>query len=301
MFNRTGNKSIRILATLLLLFFCGSVFAQQAQEREPKHALWRVRSKTNTVYLLGSVHVLKQDAYPLAGVIEEAYKNSPRLFFEMNLDEADSPKMQQLMADKGVHHDGKTLKDALSPGVFALAKKQLEHEGMSIEQFEPFKVWLLAISLEAAELQRLGLDPNQGIDKYFFGKAKKDGKKIEGFETGEYQLNLLSDMPDKLQEAMLLQILSDIDDAGKEIDSIIEAWKSGSSDELDKILLKSFHDFPDVYQRLVIDRNRNWLPRIEALIGKNENALIIVGAAHLIGKDGILAALKRDGYQVEQL
>ncbi len=157
------------------------------------------------------------------------------------------------------------------------------------------------MSIEVIELQRLGFDQSKGVDNYFYEKAKKDKKKIDGFETAEYQLSLLGDMPAQMQEAMLLEIMKDIDNVQKDVDVIIEAWKSGNAEALETVLLKSFQDRPDVYHKLITDRNKNWMPKIESLIGQKENAMIILGAADLVGKDGILSALKQKGYQVEQL
>jgi uncharacterized protein YbaP (TraB family) len=301
MSNRAFRKITLVLPAILLFLLCINVFAQQTKGLDRKHPLWKISSNTNTVYLLGSVHVLKQDAYPLDKSIEKAYENSPRLFFEVNLDELDAQKLQQLTFAKGVYNDGRTLKDDLSTQAYEFAKKRLTDQGLDIVKFERLKPWLLAMSIEVRELQRLGFDPSQGVDKYFYEKAKKDKKQIDGFETAEYQLNLMGDMPAGMQEAMLLQTMADIDDVQKEFNVIIEAWKSGNAEALDTVLLKSFQDFPDVYQRLITDRNKNWMPRIESLIGQKENAMIILGAAHLVGKDGILSSLKQKGYQVEQL
>lgn len=298
---RAFRKTILVLSAILLFLLCINVFAQQTKGLDRKHPLWKISSKTNTVYLLGSVHVLKQDAYPLDKSIEKAYENSPRLFFEINLGEVEAQKLQQLTVARGVYHDGRTLKDDLSAQTYKFVKKRLEDYGLNIEDFERFKPWLMAMSIEASELQRLGFDPSQGVDNYFYEKAKKDKKKIDGFETVEYQLNLLGDMPAGLQEAILLQTMKDVDDLQKELNVIIEAWESGNAEALNTVLLKNFRDFPDVYQRLITDRNKDWMPKIESLIGQKENAMIILGAAHLVGKGGILAALKQRGYQVEQL
>jgi uncharacterized protein len=300
--NRAFRKTISVLFAILLFLLCINVFAQQQSKgNDRKHPLWKISSKTNTVYLLGSVHVLKQDAYPLDESIEKAYENSPRLFFEINFDQVDEQKIQQLTMAKGAYYDGRTLKEVLSKQTYKLVKKRLASQGLDIEKFERFKPWLLALSIEVSEMQRLGFDPSKGVDKYFYEKAKKDKKEIDGFETAEYQLNLLGDMPAEMQEAILLKIMEDIDDVQKDVNVIIEAWKSGNVEALDTVLLKSFESFPDMYQKLVADRNKNWMPKIESLIGQKENVMIIIGAAHLVGKDGILAALKQKGYLVEQL
>ncbi len=297
---RTCRKTASVLAAILLSLFCISAFAQQTKDSTKRHTLWKVSSKTNTVYILGSVHLLKQDAYPLDMSIEKAYDSSSRLFFEINLDMADKQKLQQLTIAKGVYRDGRTLKDDLSKRTYEYAKKRLSDLGLEIENVETLKPWLLAMTLEISKLQKLGYDENQGVDQYFYKKAKIDGKKVDGFETAEYQLDLFGDMPAGMQEALLLQTMQELDEAPKVLVVLVEAWKSGDAETLDKVLLKSIKDFPDLNKALIIDRNKKWLPAIESLVGQKENVMIIVGAAHLVGKDGVIAALKQKGYQVEQ-
>lgn len=301
MYIRTFRRTSAVLATIFLSLLCINAPAQQSKDVERKHSLWKISSNSDTVYIFGSVHLLKEGDYPLDKSIEKAFDNSSRLFFEINLDTIDEQKIQQLTIAKGTYSGGQTLKDSLSNQTYEFTKKRMADLGQNIEQFERFKPWLLAITMDMLELQKLGFDQSNGVDKYFYEKAKKAGKKVDGFETAEYQLRLLSDMSAAIQETLLLQTMKELDEVQKEMTAIVEAWKSGDADALDTILLKSFKDYPGVNKMLIVDRNKNWLPKIESLIGKKENVMIIVGAAHLVGKDGIIALLKQRGYQVEQL
>ena len=157
--NRAFRKTIPVLSAILLFLLCINVFAQQTKGHSRKHSLWKINSKINTVYLLGSVHVLKSDAYPLDEIIEKAYENSPRLFFEINFGQVDAQRLQQLSFAKGVYHKGRTLKDDLSSQTYESVKKRLAGQGLNIERFERFKPWLLAMSLEVfAKLARCFLD-----------------------------------------------------------------------------------------------------------------------------------------------
>jgi uncharacterized protein YbaP (TraB family) len=271
------------------------------QKNTAKHSLWKVSSKTNTVFLLGSIHLLKQDDYPLDRAIESAYEKSSRLYFEVNLDTVDEQKLQRLAIAKGTQTNARTLKDDLSTQTYETARKHLSDIGLTIEQFSALKPWLLATTLVVGELQKLGYDPGQGIDKYFYDKAKKDHKSVDGFEMAEYQVGLFSDMTASVQEALLLQTLSEIHEIGLQFPAIITAWKSGETEALDSTLLKSFQEYPAIYKTLLSDRNRNWLPKILSLIGRGENCMVVVGTAHLVGADGIIAILKQKGYRVEQL
>ena len=274
---------------------------KSVRDSSKKHCLWKVSYGTNAVYLLGSVHLLKQDDYMLDWNIEKAYENSSRLLFEVDFDTIDEQKIQQVSITKGTHTDKKTLKDDLSAQTFEIARKRLSDIGLDIEQFKTLKPWLLATTLSVVELQRLGYDPKQGIDIYFYKKARKDGKRVDSLETAEYQLSVFSDLPVSVQDAMLLQTLSELQDIENQIPVIIKTWKSGDAEALVKVLLNSFQEFPGIYKTLLVDRNKKWLPRIQALMDLKENSMVVVGAAHLIGADGIIASLKQKGYRIEQL
>lgn len=285
-------------AGIIIIYCLLSVVSAYAQGNK-KHSIWKVISETNTVYLVGSVHLMKE-GNRLDEIFDKAYKDSRRLFFEVDLDSMDQQKVQEITVSKGLYPEGVTLKDRLSREGYETASKGLSALGMNMEQVERLKPWLISVTIAAARLQMLGYDPDLGVDRYFFNKARKDGKKVEGLETGEYQLNLFANMSDKMQEEMLLQTLKDLDEIESNVDSIIGAWKTGDVRKLEETLLDSFKEYPEVYKLIIVNRNNNWLPKIEAVLASNERSMVVVGAAHLIGKDGIIAALRQKGYMVEQ-
>lgn len=292
---RNLRKSLGLIVVLYLLICINAL----AQADSKKHCIWKVTSKTNTVYIVGSVHLMKEDS-KLDEIFEKVYKDSSRLFFEVDLDHMDQQKTLEITASSGLYPEGVTLKDRLSRQAYESASKGLSSLGLNIEQVENLKPWLISVTIAATRLQMLGYDPNRGVDRYLFNKARKDGKKVEGLETMDYQLNLFASMSDKMQEEMLLQTLKDLDEIESNVDSIMAAWKTGDTKKLEETLLKSFEEYPEMYKLLITDRNRNWLPKIESLLGQNEKSMVVVGAAHLIGKDGIIPALRQKGYMVEQ-
>ena len=298
-FNRRHSYAA-LTALIFSLVLPGGVRAAPA-EAGGKHSLWRVTSKTNTVYLLGSVHVLPKTAYPLAACIEQAYGDARRLMVEVDLASMDPAKLQQLVLAKGLITNNLTLRDTLSSNAYALVQQRVIKCGLSMEPFEHMKPWVLVVALAGAELMRLGYDPKQGIDQYFMGKAAQDGKKIVGLETAEFQLDLFADLSMDLQETLLLQTLKDFDQLEAQVAMLVKGWQTGDLAAMEKILLESFQEFPALYKIILSNRNRNWLPQIEALIGQKDNALVVVGAAHLAGKDGIIALLRKKGYTVQQL
>lgn len=279
-----------------------SVSAGQTKSTErKKHSLWKISSNTDSIYILGSVHALKEDDYPLDTVIENVFDTSKKLYFEINLDTVDEKKLQQLTMAKGLYSGDQSLQKTLSKNTYEVTKKRLAGLGLNISQFEKFKPWFLAMTMTVLELQKLGFDANKGIDKYFYTKAKSFGKKVDGFETAEYQLSLLSDMSGNMEENFLLQSMAELDQMGAAMTLILDAWRSGDAKGLDSYLLKSLKEYPEIMNSLLIVRNKNWLPKIESLMGKSEKAMIILGTAHLVGKDGVIELLRQKGYKVEQL
>jgi len=288
-----------VVRAVIAFIWAGTVLcpASSAAENSP---LWKVRSKNNVVYLLGSIHYLKPQNYPLDPAIEAAFKDAKKLAFEIDLESGEAGQREQLMVLKGVYADGKTLKDHVAPETYALAEKQLKALRLDIQIFNQFEPWVTALTVLGLKLQAMGFDPGQGIDRYFFRKAKKERKETVGFETLEYQLGLFDGLPERVQEALLLQSLDDADLTETAASAVVKAWASGDLQALDALLLQGMRDHPELYRALIVDRNRAWLPKIESYLSQNENYLVIVGAGHLAGKDGLIEMLKAKGYSVER-
>jgi uncharacterized protein YbaP (TraB family) len=146
-----------------------------------------------------------------------------------------------------------------------------------------------------------GFDPVYGIDHYFLVKARKSQKKIMALETMAEQIDIFDGLSDGDQEALILQTLRDLDTMDTEIDRLVAAWREGDGEAMSGLILKNFRDYPVIYDRLILRRNKKWLDRIEQFMRQRENILVIVGAGHLIGADGLVEMLKRKGYTVDQL
>src|SRR5262249_53632255 len=129
---------------------------------------------------------------------------------------------------------------------------------------------------------------------------KQDGKAIQGLETVEYQISRFDEMPMELQDHLLAETLRDIDTERANMSKLIDSWRAGDSAAVERIVLKDLQQEPVLYQRLLVERNRNWMPKIDALLTHSGQAMVVVGAAHLVGPDGLLAMLKAKGYTVEQ-
>jgi uncharacterized protein len=282
-----------LLATLFVL-----VDESHAQE---KSFLWQLRSDKGDIYILGSIHFLKRENYPLNPAIEKAFDNAKKLVLEIDLKNADSEKVQRLMLEKGLHRDGKILQQNISAQTYSLAAKRAQELGIDIRALSPLKPWVVALTMASLQLQQLGFDPNSGVDRYLASRAKVAGKPIAGLETAAFQIALMDQLSAGDQESMLRQSLREMDLLDKGLDQIVRAWAAGDVHGLEKLLLDAMREYPAVHQKIIVDRNRRWLPEIERIIKQGESALVVVGAAHLVGKEGVIELLKARGYTLEQM
>ena len=262
---------------------------------------WKATGKSGVVYLVGSVHLLSKDFYPLNPTLDGAYKDSNLLAEEVNLGEMEQPDAQMSLLSKGMLPSGQTLDTVLSPGTKALLDKHLGNFGPMAEVAKRFKPWMAALTIESLAWVNAGFDPNLGLDKHFYDRAVADGKIVQGFETMAFQVSLFDDMPMDQQDRLLASTLKDIDTEQANMTKLIAAWRDGDAPTVERLVLEDMKGEAAVYKRMLVDRNRNWMPKIEQLFTRSGHSLVVVGAAHLVGPDGLLAMLKAKGYTVEQL
>ena len=275
---------------------------QQTPAQQPsKSCLWSVRSGSNTIYLLGSLHVLKSDDYPLSAAIEKAYSASQKVVFETDLSAMSDASIQAQMLTMGLYPEGESLSRNLSGGTFEMLKTKLTEMGMPVQQFERFKPWLIALTLATFELQRLGYSPQMGIDMHFYNRSKADEKEIDFLEPIEFQMELLGNMDDADQDSFLTQTLEEMDVVKDMSADMTTYWKAGDAGRLYELLNKSFEKHPIIRDRLLLKRNMEWVSHIEVLTKETRNVLVIVGAGHLVGPESVVDLLKKKGYTVKQL
>jgi uncharacterized protein YbaP (TraB family) len=265
-----------------------------------KHSLWKVEGKKCAVYLLGSVHVLKSEDYPLPAPINLAFSNSAIVAFETDIAALEDPAMAMKMLGKSRLPEGETLETQLSPEVYKAFMKHVREAGVPEMMVEQLKPAMAAMIIAVLELSKLGLEPEKGLDKHFFKLAKETAKEIIPLEAVEFQINLISDFSKEEGEAMMKTTLKNMDTIKSDLAEMLTAWRTGNAEALDKFLNEAMADSPAIYKRLVTDRNRNWLPKVEEFLKGDKNAIVIVGAAHLVGKEGVVHLIKEKGYKVVQ-
>jgi len=267
---------------------------------DAKTFAWKATGKGGVVYLVGSVHLLSKDFYPLNPAIDAAYKDADLLVEEVDMAEMLDPSAQLGFLSRGMLPSSTPLDTVVSASTYALVAKRASDLGLPVEPFKLLKPWLVALMLVQVEWQKAGFDPDLGLDKHFYDQAKADGKRTEGLETAEYQISRLDGMSMEQQEHLLSESLKDLDAERANMTRLVDAWRAGDAPAVERIVLSELKQEPLLYQRLLVERNRNWIPKIEALFARPRPAFVVVGAAHLVGPDGLIALLRAKGYTVEQ-
>jgi uncharacterized protein YbaP (TraB family) len=280
---------------LLGLLLCVTVRADGAL-----HSLWELHGKHNTVYLLGSIHVLRPNDYPLAPVVLDAYAHAGSLLMEVNLDEINSEQVQAEMLASATLSDGKTLPDVLGKQRYERAAALAHEIGVELSTFDQFAPWFAAEAISELQLTQLGFQPENGVEMYFMDRARSDGKSVDGLETVHDQMSVFQNMSLDAQAEYLLSSLEQAHDLPKEVDSMVRAWQRGDTRWFESELQSDLGHDSDLYQSVLVARNRKWVPKIEALLNGDKNYLVIVGTGHLAGQGSVVDLLKKDGIVATQ-
>lgn len=285
----------KILVALCAFWLSASAGAAD----QPHHSLWSLQGKTNTVYLLGSVHFLNESE-KLPAVVDEAYQDADVLVMEIDMDDLDPVETQQVTLELGMLPAGQSLEQQLGKPTYAKLSARAQEVGIDPMLLNRFQPWFAAMTLVQLQLVKMGLAATSGVEQRFTARAVADKKPIHGLETLREQLGMLAGLPERQQREFLLYSIDDADRMADEIDELLSAWRRGDSKALAALLAEGFEQYPDLYRPLTTDRNRRWLGQVEALLDDRENYLVIVGTLHLVGKDSLIDLLESKGHKVVQ-
>jgi uncharacterized protein YbaP (TraB family) len=263
--------------------------------------LWKAEGSRNSVYLLGSVHLLRREDHPLPTVIESAYEDAEALVMELDMDELDPAAVQATTNRLGLITGDATLEDVIGAERYAESAKLATAMDIPFELLSKTEPWLAAITIEQMALLRIGFNPLYGIEMHMAMKASVDGKPIDGLETIEEQLDFLDGLSLDAQVELLLQTLREGAEIELLMDDMIGAWRHGDVEFLEEMMLEGMSASPELYRTIVADRNRRWADVIAGLLAENDDYLVIVGALHLVGDDGLPALLSERGIRIGQM
>jgi uncharacterized protein YbaP (TraB family) len=291
-FNHTSVTAILVL-----------IFGSPALAADGSHPLsmWQINGQANRIYLLGSIHLLRQEDHPLPAAIYSAYDDADKIIMELDMDDIDPVASQTLTNELGLIQDGRTLVDLMGADSYAEAARLAEVAQIPLSLLDKSEPWFAAMNVEIMLLMRIGFNPAYGIETHLMELAKSDQKEILGFETIRQQLEFLDGLSADAQREMLIQALSEGASMREMMDSMIQAWRLGDLEYMEENLLADMQDYPELNRIIVIDRNVDWTNKIEDLLDDKADYLIVVGALHLIGADGVPGLLESRGHEVTQL
>jgi uncharacterized protein YbaP (TraB family) len=263
--------------------------------------MWMAEGTANRVYLLGSVHLLREQDHPLPQVIDNVYDDAETLYMELDMDDLDPLLMQSTINRLGMLDEGTTLRDVMGDELYAEAIAVAAELDMPLEMLERTEPWFAAITVEQLALARIGFNPSYGVEMHLLRKATRDGKPILGFESVEQQLAYLDGLSLDAQRDLLMQTLTESAAIREIMDDLILAWRSGDIDYLEQSLLEDVSGYPELYDTIVANRNRLWVDTIDELLEQEDDYLVVVGALHLVGEDGVPQLLQQRGVRITQM
>jgi len=274
-------------------------------------SLWRVSHGESTVYLLGSIHAVKPSFYPLPAAMDSAFKAADRVVFEVDLQGVNDAAIATLVRDKGLYPPTQHLEDELSTitlkrlrdYLLSRAASDASAPSLSLADVQQMRPWYLSLVLGMQELQHAGYNPALGIDQHYFDRARQLNKPTGALETAEAQILLLATDSPEGQDLSLRSTLTTADNFEAQLEQLIDVWRRGNVDAMLTLSLEAEGDDPlldQQFKRLINDRNRQMVTHIHGYLERTETTLVIVGALHLGGEQGLLTMLQRD-YVVTQV
>jgi uncharacterized protein len=292
--------NMKVVCAAIATSLACTLVAFGAGADDAHHTFWSVKGAHNTVYLLGSVHVLKPADSDLPPEALRAYADAKALVMELDLNSVTAESLLGSGFEEGMLPESQTLAGVLGPALYGKFAAHAKSLGLDAESLSRFQPWLAAITLQQLQLTGLGFDAASGVDEQFAQRAQRDHKPIIALETMDEQLGLFAHLNAEQQRRFMQYSLDDTDQTSREIDTVVAAWRRGDLTTLASLLREDYERFPDLYRVLVTDRNRKWLPTLTRLLGESQDYLVIVGALHMVGRDGVVDLLQRAGYEVVQ-
>ena len=299
----------RLLALALCALLLPAAHADQPTATARNQAikrplLWKVSDADNSVYLLGSFHLLKPDDYPLPVEVDRAFDDSASLLFEVDPAALTSPDAMAVMQKYMAYEDGKSLSTVLPKATLEKLSTLVSAGGGSVQALEHSEPWGVSLGLVLGGSRAMGFSLELGLDRKLMARASEAGKPAAGLETVEDQMRAMDAVPYAEQAQGMHEFLSDPQKAVRQMNDMHAWWRAGDVAKLDsEMRAEMAQKTPESYRLLDVERNRAWLPQVEKRLSesKKDNTLVVVGSLHLLGSDGLVEQLKAKGYTVERI
>lgn len=285
-------KKTQLMLTLLLLPLA------QVGAAAP---VWQIEKNGSQLYLAGSIHFLSDADYPLPAAFETAYRYSQVVVLETDIEAMQSADGTRRILERLSYADGGSLRRDVSASTYASLSEYFDRRGMPMAHIDQFRPGMVSMMISVAELQHLGL-AGEGVDAFFDRRARADGRRRLQLESFDQQIDFLAAMGAGREDELLNYTLREARNIGQLMAATKKAWREGDLAELERVIVQPMaQDFPRIYQDMLPRRNRNWLPLLEKMLADPATEFVVVGAAHLVGREGLLALLRQRGYEIEQL
>lgn len=287
-------RRLLYLVCLTALLLGTSVYA--------KTSVFEVSKGEHKLFIVGTVHMLPSAAFPLPAAFETVYQQSQTLVFEADIRQLETAAGMQLLMQHARYQDGNSLSQVLSGNSYQALAQQAAAFGLDVKALDSFKPDFVLINLMQLALKQAELD-GVGVDKFYLDKALQDQRDIGFLETIDQQLGLLFNVSTGHEDFFVEHSLSELQHIETQLASIIKAWREGdlhlladlAMEYADTAIGKQFYD------RMLAQRNHDWLPQIQAMLTTAEVEMVLVGALHLAGDDNLLQLLQQQGFQIKQL
>jgi uncharacterized protein YbaP (TraB family) len=287
-----GAKRMKWLLAVLVVLLAGSAIADANAP-----FAWEIQGPKTRQFLLGSVHLLPQVENLIPPGIDDLYESAEGLIFETDLGAITAPEVQVGMMTSA--HSARGLKAEIGAPLYEKLQKYMSSLGIKTDACAPFKPWFCALTLDVLSYQRAGFTGENGLDEQLYASAQDDGKPVRWFEPPAAHIALFTEMPDAVSRHLLQSTLEEsAKDSAAEPQQLLKAWRKDDFAVIEKLVADLKRGYPDLYEHLLAGRNRAWMPKLIQAIDGSDSQLIVVGAAHLAGPDGLLALLRARGYKL---
>lgn len=287
-------STVRLTISIILALFCTNSLADSP-------ALWKISDEDTSIHIFGSVHVLKPGTIWLTDDLQEIVSNANSIYMEVSAQQRSSAILQPLFSQFGVLPEGDVLKNHMPVELYESLASEFNAMGMQEQIYAQFKPWMAGTIYTSFRFMRLGYNPAAGVEASLVSLARAQGKSIEGFETAAFQVDLLSQMTGDQQIALLDRSLIYKDRLEAYMAEMTSAWTRGDLDALEIIFDRAVEKAPELKERLLTSRNRNWVKRIQEILDRPGNYLVAVGTAHLVGDQSLFQFLDEASITVTRI
>lgn len=263
--------------------------------------LWRVPGAQNSMYLMGSVHLLPPEAYPLPLPLERAYRDSQLVVMEADINRVQDSDAQSALIEAGTYPPGERLRENISWELYRRVARAAQWLTIPMTVLDGYRPWYTGLTMEVTAYLKQGYRPELGIDSHFAKLAARDNKNTIFLETLDEQAEFFTSMSPDMSRDYLALTLTNLETMREEPNALLEIWLEGDEGELEDFVDEIQSEYPAIYRQLILTRNRKWIDQTRELLDSSDDVLMVVGAMHLFGEHGLLELLEQLGYEPERV